>query len=631
MPPVSPTMSTSASLRAAPARSGIAEPKRRSGYASACREAREADVNSPVARAGAELTVARRKPPEGFGRLAAALASSDAGRAADRAPSRPAHRHDPWVTIVRRDHLRRCCAHPSDHFALGRASRSSCSPAFQTHPPAAADRLAAGSRILVIFELALTVGAITATGGLASPFILTPITGLLLAGYVWGRRPRSAPRSPARSRPRPRSPCSRSTRPTSGAAGQIAVIFLLCGALGAFTRNLVTEIESHRAAAIDQATQMATANDLLVSLHGLAQTLPASFDLGEVVESIRQRLRSLVPLHRARRARARRRAVGLAVELAEGVRLPARIERPRPPAAAPARRSTSSHPVVDRRPARPEPDEGGFAALARSGLYTALRRPGRARRPGRDRTRPARRVRRRAARPARVPLEPARALARQRPLVRPPAHPRRRGRAGPHRPRAPRPDRPVARLRRVRARAAPDLPGDKDDEIDKLHERRPRHHAGAPRDDLPAARRTSARTRTSSRSPPTTSTASRSAPGSSTHWRRRHRAALPYRVEQELWRIVQEALVNVERHSGATEVVVRWEVDDGRRPPRSLRRRHGLRPRPGRRRPLRHRRHAGTGRRDRRPARDREPSRPGNEGRRRAGLTGQQASERRSA
>ena len=63
------------------------------------------------------------------------------------------------------------------------------------------------------------------------------------------------------------------------AAGQIAVVFLLCGALGAFTRNLISEIESHQAAAIDQAAEMATANELLVSLHALAQTLPASFDL----------------------------------------------------------------------------------------------------------------------------------------------------------------------------------------------------------------------------------------------------------------------------------------------------------------------------------------------------------------
>jgi hypothetical protein len=36
--------------------------------------------------------------------------------------------------------------------------------------------------------------------------------------------------------------------PDTGTAGQIAVVFLLCAALGAFTRNLIADIESHRAA-----------------------------------------------------------------------------------------------------------------------------------------------------------------------------------------------------------------------------------------------------------------------------------------------------------------------------------------------------------------------------------------------
>ena len=94
-------------------------------------------------------------------------------------------------------------------------------------------------------------------------------------------------------------------------AGQIAVVFLLCGALGAFTRNLIAEIESQQAAAIDQAAEMATANELLVSLHSLAQTLPASFDLREVVDSMRLRLRSVAPIQLARGARARRRPIGL--------------------------------------------------------------------------------------------------------------------------------------------------------------------------------------------------------------------------------------------------------------------------------------------------------------------------------
>ena len=51
--------------------------------------------------------------------------------------------------------------------------------------------------------------------------------------------------------------------------------------------------------------------------------------------------------------------------------------------------------------------------------------------------------------------------------------------------------------------------------------------------------------------------------GIATQWLPSASAPLPYRIEQELWRIGQEALVNVERHADATAVIVRWEVHDG--------------------------------------------------------------------
>ncbi len=50
--------------------------------------------------------------------------------------------------------------------------------------------------------------------------------------------------------------------------------------------------------------------------------------------------------------------------------------------------------------------------------------------------------------------------------------------------------------------------------------------------------------------------------GIATTWAPEADRRLPYRVEQELWRIVQEALANVDRHSGATRVIVRWDVDE---------------------------------------------------------------------
>ena len=78
------------------------------------------------------------------------------------------------------------------------------------------------------------------------------------------------------------------------------------------------------------------------------------------------------------------------------MRVPARLaERDLP---QPIRRAmTSTAPGRRQRPHQPSPTTDGFAALCRSGLYTALRARGALVGAGRDRTRPARRVRRRAS------------------------------------------------------------------------------------------------------------------------------------------------------------------------------------------------------------------------------------------
>ena len=213
------------------------------------------------------------------------------------------------------------------------------------------------------------------TGGLASPFVLTPVTGLLLAGYVWGRRA-TVGTAIAGVLAAAATIVIQSVDATDRrAAGQIAVVFLLCGALGAFTRNLIVEIESQRAAAIDQAAEMATANELLVSLHALAQTLPASFDLRRGGRVDARPAPRGGPIQRARRARARRRAVGLDRRARRRRAAPRPPHRPRAPPTAPAgahRARTRSSSTT----ASCTPTTDGFAALARSGLYTALRARG---------------------------------------------------------------------------------------------------------------------------------------------------------------------------------------------------------------------------------------------------------------
>jgi signal transduction histidine kinase len=413
-------------------------------------------------------------------------------------------------------------------------------------------------KVMTIVELALTIGAIIATGGFTSPFILTPITALLMAGYAWGRRATVGTAVAGAVAATAAFAIQFSDAADQRAAGQIAVFFMLCGALGAFTRNLVVEVEAQRAAAIDQATQMATANDLLVSLHTLAQTLPASFDLGEVVESIRQRVRALFPYTALVVIIPDDAGVGWRSELSEGVRVPARLDdNDLPP---PLRRATTTNRPVTVADRMLEPRQDGFATVCRSGMYVALR--------------------------ARGALVGAVAIEHEPPDAYGPSecdlleslsgvlalsldNARWFGRlhtlgAEAERGRIARElhDRIAQSLAYVtfELERLHDLPGDKTAELDNLHD--------VVRDIMQELRETIFQLRANiSEDNELTKVAAdylarfEERTGIVALWAPQTVRRLPYRVEQELWRIVQEALANVDRHSGASEVTVRWQVD----------------------------------------------------------------------
>jgi signal transduction histidine kinase len=500
--------------------------------------------------------VPRRTAPEGFGRLAAVLGSSD--EAAPRNECRVVRLTitTRWVTILA-GVLFGILRETQEHFAVA----SIALVAFATYQTfrQLQPRPTTAMRLLVLFELALMVAATMSTGGLGSPFVLTPVTGLLLAGYVWGRRAAIGTLIAGSIAAAATILMQAVDKTNRGSAGQIAVVYLLCGALGAFTRNLIAEIESHRAAAIDQAAEMATANELLVSLHGLAQTLPASFDLPEVVESMRQRLRSLVRFSALVVLVRDDPESAWTVELTEGVRLgPRLIDRDLP---QPLQRALSSmHPVLinDR---LVDPDEDGFAALGRSGMYMALRARGAlvglialedvapyAYGPEQ------RDLMESLSSLLALSIDNARWFARLRTLG-----------AEAERARIARElhDRVAQSLAYVafELERMQSLPGDKDTEISELRV--------VVRDIVRELRQTIYQLRANvSEVADIVEVAGgyldkfADRTGIATHWVPSASVALPYRIEQEVWRIGQEALVNVERHSGATEVTVKWDVSD---------------------------------------------------------------------
>ena len=175
------------------------------------------------------------------------------------------------------------------------------------------------------------------------------------------------------------------------------------------------------------------------------------------------------------------------------------------------------------------------------------------------------------------PLRRPRPHPRQRPLVRSAALARRRGGARPHRPRPPRPPRPVAHLHQLRARAHHRTDGGGYDELnqlyadvqtalDELRETLRQLRTGVT-EDKPLAvvgqelvdrfARTDRRGRVVHGGPP--------------------RRRLPVPVENELLRILQEALNNVDKHAKADHVDVVWDVRRAGTRAGRRRRRPGLR------------------------------------------------------
>lgn len=74
----------------------------------------------------------------------------------------------------------------------------------------------------------------------------------------------------------------------------VAIELVLIAVLVAYGRRVLGEAERRHGLALERMSELSEANELLVSLHRVAQSLPASLHLDQVLESTETRLRSLV-------------------------------------------------------------------------------------------------------------------------------------------------------------------------------------------------------------------------------------------------------------------------------------------------------------------------------------------------
>lgn len=416
-------------------------------------------------------------------------------------------------------------------------------------------------QLTVLVELVLTVTVIALTGGLDSPFALTPAVPMVLAGYSLGARQVVGLAAAGAVTTVAVVVARQADVDAQRSAALLGVVFLLCGVLGAFSRRLVFEVAARQAATLDQMSRMATANELLVALHALAQTLPASLDLGEVVDSARARLRNLFE-PTALTVLVRDDATGAwEVALSDGVRASSPVTTSELP---PAMRSTEAgwgpEVVADHRAS----GTTGCSPSARSGLYAPLL--------------------------ARGNLVALLAVEHEQPRRFGPAEAELLATLTGPLALAVDNARWFARLRRFgaeaeRARIARDLhdrhaqalayvafelerlaAGEHETELHELHELRDvvRGLVGDLRETLHELRAGVSDEQDLVAVAANYLDRFADRTGLEVEWNHTASTRLPVPVEQELWRILQEALTNVERHAGASRVRVSWEAGGAR-------------------------------------------------------------------
>ncbi|HEX2577064.1 MAG TPA: GAF domain-containing sensor histidine kinase, partial [Aquihabitans sp.] len=150
------------------------------------------------------------------------------------------------------------------------------------------------SIVRVLVEVAFHVIAVAATGYWTSPFVFALITAVMVAGFARGFA--FALRVSIVSALAVAIPYLA----TDGAgvdelrtATQWTVELMLVALIAGYARRVTGEADRQHTLALDRLGRLADANLLLYSLHRVAQTLPASLDLEEALDTTIGRLRDL--------------------------------------------------------------------------------------------------------------------------------------------------------------------------------------------------------------------------------------------------------------------------------------------------------------------------------------------------
>jgi signal transduction histidine kinase len=221
--------------------------------------------------------------------------------------------------------------------------------------------------LAVLAEVLIMVGAVAGTDLWDSPFVFSLMTAVTVAGFAsgFGLALRIAVASVAAVW----IPDALTTDHDQLANLQVAAVVVLVAVVSGYARRISGETDRQHSLALDRLGRLADANALLFSLHRVAQTLPASLDLDEVIESTTTRLRDLFDFDVAAILLHDETDDTWLVANAVGARLPSRLAAAELP--PPVRQAVDAVAVIDV-PDLLSGDGPGLALGTAAGLYAVL-------------------------------------------------------------------------------------------------------------------------------------------------------------------------------------------------------------------------------------------------------------------
>ncbi|MCU1461450.1 MAG: Signal transduction histidine kinase [Acidimicrobiales bacterium] len=229
--------------------------------------------------------------------------------------------------------------------------------------------------LLIAVDVGVNVAAVALTGYWDSPFVFCLITAVITAGFAQGFV--LSIMTAAVAATGVSAPYYAHAHGTAGfsmqASGQWTIELALVAVVASYARRLFGQVEQRHSLALDRMSRLAEANALLFSLHRIAQSLPASLDLDEVLASTMGRMRDLFDFDTAAVVLRDDTTGSWIVGAAEGVRLKHSLLTSELPVGIVQAMESETAVVV---PNLPKAGSAGLGLMTFSALYAPLRARG---------------------------------------------------------------------------------------------------------------------------------------------------------------------------------------------------------------------------------------------------------------